>query len=62
MSRSVRVFHIAPLLAMAIAACGAQTLPGQLKLSRARELAQPRLEALRAFLAAAGNEGCAADD
>ena len=40
----------------------ADTLPGRLKLSRARELAGPRLKALRAFLAAAEVEGFAADD
>jgi uncharacterized protein len=39
----------------------AGTLAGQLKLPRARELAGPRLEVLRAFLVAAENEGCAAD-
>ena len=39
----------------------AETLPGQLKLPRARELAEPRLKALRAFLSAAETEGCAAD-
>jgi len=37
----------------------AETLPGQLKLPRARELAEPRLHVLRAFLAAAEREGCA---
>lgn len=36
-----------------------ETLPGQLKLPRARELAQARLQALRAFLQAAEAEGCA---
>lgn len=36
----------------------ADTLPGQLKLPRARELAGPRLQTLRAFLAAAESEGC----
>jgi uncharacterized protein len=40
----------------------ADALPGQLKLPRARELAEPRLQALRAFLIAAENEGCAADE
>jgi uncharacterized protein len=40
----------------------AQTLPDQLKLSRARELAEPRLQALHAFLVAAQNEGCALDE
>jgi len=39
-----------------------ETLPSQLKLPRARELAGPRLQALRAFLTAAENEGCAADE
>jgi uncharacterized protein len=36
-----------------------ETLPGQLKLARSRELAETRLQVLRAFLAAAENEGCA---
>ena len=36
----------------------ADTLPGQLKLPASRELAQPRLEVLRQFLAAAQAEGC----
>jgi uncharacterized protein len=36
----------------------AETLPQQLKLDRSRELAVPRLEALRAFLKAAEVEGC----
>ena len=40
----------------------ADTLPGQLKLLRSRELAAPRLQALRTFLADAENEGCAADE
>jgi uncharacterized protein len=40
----------------------AETLPDQLKLPRARELAEPRLKALRAFLAAAENEHCAATE
>ena len=40
----------------------AETLPGQLKLPRARELAGARLQALRAFLVAAKNEGCATDE
>jgi uncharacterized protein len=39
----------------------ADTLPGELKLPRARELAGSRLQALRAFLVAAENEGCAAN-
>jgi uncharacterized protein len=40
----------------------ADTLPGQLKLPRARELAEPRLQALRAFLVAVEHEGCAVDE
>jgi len=36
----------------------ADALPGQLKLPRARELAEARLQALRVFLVAAENEGC----
>ena len=36
----------------------AETLPGQLKLPHARELAEPRLRALRAFLEAAQAEHC----
>ena len=40
----------------------AEMLPGQLKLPRARELAEPRLQALRTFLAAAENEHCAATE
>jgi uncharacterized protein len=40
----------------------AETLPGQLKLPRARELAEPRLQALRAFLAAAEKEGCVTEE
>jgi uncharacterized protein len=40
----------------------AETLPGQLKLARTRELAEPRLKALRAFLIAAETEGCATDE
>ena len=40
----------------------AEMLPGQLKLPRAQELAEPRLQVLRAFLAAAENEGCAANE
>lgn len=37
----------------------ADTLPGQLKLSTSRALAEPRLQVLRQFLAAAQAEGCA---
>jgi uncharacterized protein len=40
----------------------ADTLPGRLKLPASRELAAPRLQALRQFLAAAEAEGCAAAD
>jgi uncharacterized protein len=40
----------------------AETLPGQLKLPRARELAEPRLQVLQQFLEAAQAEGCAAED
>ena len=36
----------------------AETLPGQLKLPAARQLAEPRLRALRAFLEAAQTEHC----
>lgn len=36
----------------------AETLPTQLKLAKARELAGPRLESLQAFLSAAEREGC----
>lgn len=36
----------------------AETLPGQLKLKSARKLAEPRLQALRDFLAAAETEHC----
>ncbi len=39
----------------------ADTLPGQLKLPLARELAEPRLQSLRAFLLAAETEGCLLD-
>ncbi len=35
----------------------ADQLPGQLKLPRAKELAAPRLRALRAFLVSAASEG-----
>jgi uncharacterized protein len=35
-----------------------ETLPGQLKLEKARELAKARVEVLREFLAAAEREGC----
>ena len=38
-----------------------ETLPGQLRLPAARTLAEPRLIVLKAFLAAAAAEGCAAD-
>ena len=40
----------------------ADTLPGQLRLPRARELAVPRLKLLQTFLAAAESENCAADE
>jgi uncharacterized protein len=40
----------------------AETLPGQLKLPLARELAGARLVVLQTFLAAAETEGCAADE
>lgn len=36
----------------------ADTMPGALKLAGARKLAEPRLQVLRAFLAAAEAEGC----
>lgn len=39
----------------------ADMLPGQLKLPRARELAEPRLRLLRTFLLAAKTEGCLLD-
>lgn len=39
-----------------------ESLPGQLKLPAARKLAEPRVEVLRQFLAAAEVEGCAAMD
>ena len=48
--------------ALQVLRANAETLPDQLKLPRARELAGPRLQALRAFLAAAENEGCATDE
>lgn len=38
------------------------TLPGQLRLPAARKLAQPRVELLTAFLAAAQAEGCLAEE
>jgi uncharacterized protein len=40
----------------------AETLPDQLKLPRARELAEPRLQVLQQFLEAAQVEGCAAEE
>ena len=40
----------------------AEHLPGQLKLPLAQALAEPRLAALRQFLAAADTEGCALAD
>lgn len=39
----------------------AETLPGQLKLPAARKLAEPRVQALRAFLEAAEADGCASE-
>lgn len=38
----------------------AETLPGQLKLPTSQKLAEPRLQVLQQFLAAAQAEGCAA--
>jgi uncharacterized protein len=38
------------------------TLPGQLKLPAAKELAKPRIEILQSFLAAAAAERCATQD
>ncbi len=38
----------------------AETLPGRLKLAGARKLAEPRIQVLRDFLAAAEAEGCTA--
>jgi uncharacterized protein len=39
-----------------------ETLPGQLRLPASQRLAEPRIQALRAFLAAASAEGCGSLD
>lgn len=54
-------FHVFPDALRVLRKC-AETLPGQLRLPTSRQLAEPRLRVLDAFLQAAEAEGCALAD
>ena len=54
-------FHTFPAV-LHVLQKNAETLPERLKLAGAKKLAEPRVQVLRAFLAAAAAEGCAAMD